>query len=165
MSLDKYNHSVSVSGLKIGLLEQLLYALTYICSSAWEEMKRSVSLPIGPSQDAGESLRWRDSRVHIKRPMETDGGHLDKPHSSHHWKRVGYFSACHDNGINDCLAKRDVMPSITEINGLHGVSKEHRLPVCVCVCAIHLFNHWLKKQHCNHTSFYLAFAKFPVAFK
>lgn len=59
-----------------------------LCLSAYRAIHRMLVL---------ESLRWRDSNVHIERPMETDGGQgrLDKPLLYHLWKHVRYFSACH----------------------------------------------------------------------
>lgn len=59
-----------------------------LCLSAYRAIHRML---------VPESLGWRDSSVHIERPMETDGGQgrLDKPLSYRLWKHVRYFSACH----------------------------------------------------------------------
>lgn len=95
-----------------------------LCLSAYRAIHR---MPVP------ESLGWRDSSVHIERPMETDGGqgHLDKPLSYRLWKHVRYFSACHRLWYKLPLTQRDAVLSVREINGLHATGMEHWLPMPV----------------------------------
>lgn len=95
-----------------------------LCLSAYRAIHRML---------VPESLRWRDSSVHIERPMETDGrtGTFRQASLISPLKTWGIFLPVIARGINYCVPKRDAMHSLRVINGLYAAHMEHWLSVYV----------------------------------